>query len=190
MQRLQRVGRLERLCIFCGSSLGNNPAYERAARELARELFLNGFGLVYGGGGVGLMGIIAREMMQLGGEVIGVIPKALLTQERADSEVTKLHVVETMHERKALMEKLSHGAIAMPGGFGTWDEFFEILTWAQLGYHSKLTALFNVEGYYDSLLRQIDRSVEDGFVKPSFRNFLKVGHQAKDLVAFFNKNDL
>jgi hypothetical protein len=163
-----------RLCVFCGSSTGADPKYRDAARELGRALADDGIAVVFGGGKVGLMGLLADAALERGGEVIGVIPRALATKELAHDGVTKLHVVESMHERKALMADLSDGFIAMPGGLGTLEELFEVLTWAQLGIHSKPCGLLNVGGYYDLLVAFLDFTVTQQLLKPEHRNIIVV----------------
>jgi uncharacterized protein (TIGR00730 family) len=160
---------LKRICVFCGANTGSRPEYANAARELASLMASRGIGLVYGGGNIGLMGIIADAMLEAGGEVIGVIPASLVAREVAHRGVTELRVVQTMHERKALMNELSDAFIAMPGGFGTLDEFFEILTWSQLGIHCKPSGLLNVAGYYDDLLVMLDHGVMEKLLRPEHR---------------------
>jgi hypothetical protein len=164
----------KRLCVFCGSSHGANPAYAEAAKNLGGELARRGIALVYGGGNVGLMGVIADGVLASGGQVIGVIPEALMAKELGHKGVQDLRVVKTMHERKALMAELSDGFIAMPGGIGTFEEFFEIVTWAQLGFHSKPCVLLNVNGFYDPLLRLIDHAIAESFVKLKQRDLVLV----------------
>ena len=139
------------VCVFCGSSTGEDPAYAEAARDLGRLIAGNGLTLVYGGGHVGLMGVVADAALDAGGEVIGVMPKALVDREISHTSLTKLHVVHSMHERKAMMSELSDAFVALPGGNGTLEEFFEVLTWAQLGEHGKPCGLLNVAGYYDPI---------------------------------------
>ena len=156
---------MNRLCVFCGSRNGANGAFASAARDLGTELATRGIGLVYGGGNVGLMGVIADAMLEAGGHVTGVIPEALAAKELAHGEIQDLRVVSSMHQRKALMAELSDGFIAMPGGLGTLEEFFEVLTWGQLGFHAKPVALFNVEGYFDGLLSFIDHAVDHRFIR-------------------------
>lgn len=163
-----------RVCVFCGSSSGNSDAFESAARQLGDALLEFGHALVYGGAHVGLMGLIADTVLSGGGEVIGVIPRQLVEKEIAHQKLTRLHVVETMHERKALMADLSDAFIALPGAYGTLDELFEILTWAQLGLHQKPIGILNVDGYYDSLLHFLDRGVESGFLKSANRELFLV----------------
>jgi len=164
--------KLKRVCVFCGSSLGVHPAYAQAADETGRILAQRGIELVYGGGKVGLMGRIADACLGHGGRVIGVMPKALVEKEIGHQGLTQLRVVASMHERKALMADLAGAFIAMPGGFGTWEEFCEVLTWSQLGLQRKACALLNVNGYYDPLLRMADRAVEHGFVRNVHRELL------------------
>jgi uncharacterized protein (TIGR00730 family) len=160
------VKALKRICVFCGSSFGARPAYKQAAEQLGKALAGRGIGLVYGGGGVGLMGAIADATLSAGGEVIGVIPDSLLRREVGHSGLTKMHVVQTMHERKALMADLADAFIALPGGFGTMEEFCEIVTWSQLGIQQKPCGLLNVEGYWDHFLAMLDYSVDEHFVRP------------------------
>lgn len=155
---------MARLCIFCGAHAGTNPAYRRLAADVAQALVARGFGLVYGGGRVGLMGSLADAMLERGGEVIGVIPRGLASDEIAHSGIEELRVVETMHERKALMAELSDAFIALPGGYGTMDEFHEILTWRQLRIHDKPIGLLNSNGYYDHLLALYARMRDEGFI--------------------------
>lgn len=160
---------MKRICVFCGSNRGVGEAYAEAARTVARLLAQRKLGLVYGGGNVGLMGILADAMLEAGGEVIGVIPHSLVAREVAHHGVTELRIVQTMHERKALMNELSDGFIAMPGGFGTLDEFFEVLTWSQLGFHGKPCGMLDVDGYFRELLAMLDRAVEQKFLSPAHR---------------------
>jgi uncharacterized protein (TIGR00730 family) len=155
---------VKRLCVFCGSNVGARPTYAGMAREMASELFRRRLGVVYGGGGIGLMGVLADAMLALGGEVIGVIPRPLATKELAHPGLTEMHVVESMHERKALMASLADGFVAMPGGLGTFEETLEVLTWSQLGIHRKPIGLLNVDGYYDGLLSMISHAIGEGFV--------------------------
>ncbi|CAA9477039.1 MAG: Lysine decarboxylase family [uncultured Rubrobacteraceae bacterium] len=162
------------ICVFCGSSPGSDPAYAEAARLLGRTLVERNITLVYGGGHVGLMGVVADAALGAGGEAIGVMPKALVEREIGHTGLTKLHVVHSMHERKALMSELSDGFIALPGGNGTLEEFFEALTWAQLGEHDKPCGLLNVAGYYDPLLAVFDRMVDRAFLKEEHRRLVLV----------------
>ncbi|MBI5200825.1 MAG: TIGR00730 family Rossman fold protein [Elusimicrobia bacterium] len=156
---------MTRVCVFCGSNPGRDPRYYEAAVELGRAIAGRGWGLVFGGGRVGLMGAIADAALEAGGEAIGVIPDALMKRELGHRGLTRLEVVGSMHERKARMEALSDAFIAMPGGFGTLDEFCEILTWSQLAIHAKPCGILNTGGYFDPFLAWIDRAVEAGFVK-------------------------
>jgi uncharacterized protein (TIGR00730 family) len=165
---------MSRLCVFCGSNPGLRPAYRESARAVGRLLAERGIGLVYGGGRVGLMGALADSALECGGEVIGVIPRILESREVAHSGLTKLHVVETMHERKALMTELSDAFLALPGGYGTLDELFEAVTWRQLGYHDKPSGILDVDGYYEGLLAYLKRAAGDGFVHDAERATLIV----------------
>lgn len=165
---------MKSLCVFCGSRHGSDPSYSEAARDLGRTLAEASITLVYGGGHVGLMGVVADASLEADGEAIGVMPKALVEREIAHTGLTKLHVVGSMHERKALMSELSDGFIALPGGSGTLEEFFEVLTWAQLGEHHKPCGLLNVAGYYDLLLAVFDQMVEKGFLAEKHRELVVV----------------
>ena len=156
---------IKRVVVYCGANVGNNPAYKAAAEDVGRTLAEQGIGLVYGGGGVGLMGVVADAALAAGGEVIGIIPEALKALEVEHKNLTSIHVVPDMHSRKAMMLGLSDAVIAMPGGFGTMDELFEALTWSQLDYHRKLCGVLNVAGYYDHLLAWVKHSVDAGLVK-------------------------
>jgi len=173
------------ICIFTGSRPGASPDYAKAATELARELVKRDLGLVYGGGNVGLMNIIANTALQDGGYVIGVIPDALVSKEVAHAGLSELRVVQSMHERKALMAELSAGFMALPGGIGTMEEFFEVLSWAQLGLHNKPCGLLNVDGYYDSLIEFLDYAVAEDFVKEKDRALLIVENEVAKLVDRF-----
>ena len=165
----RQTGGLRRVCVFCGSSPGRLPLYGDAARATGRALLERGLGLVYGGGNVGLMGVVADTVLEGGGEVIGVIPEALMAREVGHRELTELHVVRTMHERKAMMADRADAFLALPGGFGTFEEFCEVLTWSQLGFHPKPCGLLNAGGYYDPLLALFDRGVDEGFIRPQHR---------------------
>ncbi len=175
-----------RICVFCGSSPGKDPAHLAAAREAGRTLARRGLGLVYGGGSVGLMGAVADGALAEGGEVVGVIPKALQLRELAHARLTSLHVVSSMHERKARMAELAHGFVALPGGMGTLEEFAEILTWAQLGLHAKPCGLLDVDGYYRPLIQFFDRAVEQGFVHPEHRALVLVDERFEALLDRFD----
>ena len=165
---------MKRLCVFCGSSAGHDPVFAAAARELGAAIARKRWGLVYGAGNVGLMGVLADAVLAAEGEVIGVIPEALVAKELAHRGLSELHIVASMHERKALMAELADGFVAMPGGFGTLDEFCEILTWAQLGLHRKPCGLLNVAGYFDPLLQQVERAVAGGFVRAEHQGLFVV----------------
>src|SRR5919199_3791597 len=173
---------MRRVCVFCGSSPGADPAYAAAARRLAEVLVRRGIGLVYGGGSVGLMGVLADAALAAGGEVTGVIPRALQAREVGHAALPDLRVVETMHERKALMAELADGFVALPGGLGTLEEFFEVWTWAQLGIHAKPCGVLNVGGYFDPLLAFLDHAVAEGFVRDAYRAMLLVAAEPAPLL--------
>jgi uncharacterized protein (TIGR00730 family) len=174
---------MRRLLVFCGSSPGRLAAYVETANTLGAELAAQGIGLVYGGAQIGVMGALADAVLAGGGEVIGVIPRLLLEKEVAHTGVADMRVVETMHQRKALMESLADGVMALPGGFGTLEELFEITTWAQLGIHTKPVALLNVAGYWDQLLAFIDHMVAERFLRAEQRDALLVGDSPVELLA-------
>lgn len=176
---------MKRICVFCGSSLGARPSYREAAARMGRTLAEQRIGLVYGGASVGLMGILADATLDAGGSVIGVIPDALAKKEVAHEGLTALRIVGSMHERKAVMAELSDGFIALPGGMGTFEEFFEIMTWAQLGLHQKPCGLLEVEGYFAPLLGFLDRAVEERFVKEVHRRLFLVADEPAALLAAF-----
>ncbi len=163
---------LDRICVFCGSSPGTNPIYLNAARRLGELLSERNIGLVYGGSNAGLMGALADACLRSGGRVTGVIPTSLVEKEIAHRGLTELHIVGSMHERKALMADLADAFIALPGGFGTWDEFCEVLTWSQLGIHRKACGLLNINGYYDPFLAMADRALQDGFLRAPHRKMM------------------
>jgi uncharacterized protein (TIGR00730 family) len=173
---------LKRVCVFCGSKHGVRPAYRQAARARGETLVAAGIDLGYGGGRVGLMGTLADAVLDAGGEVIGVIPEAMSDKEIAHYGVTDLHIVETMHERKALMYNLSDGFVALPGGLGTLEELFEITTWSQLGLHAKPTGLLDVAGYYSPLVAFLDQLVSEGFVSRRHRALLRVADDPVELL--------
>lgn len=176
------MNRIRRVCVFCGSAPGARPAYAQAARRLGTLLAASDVDLVWGGGHVGLMGIVADAALDAGGRAIGVIPAALAERELGHTRATELHVVRTMHERKALMADLSDAFVALPGGMGTLDELFEILTWAQLGFHAKPVGLLDVDGYFGPLLAFLDRARDEGFVRPADRSILRVHSDARQLL--------
>lgn len=174
---------MKSVCVYCGASQGVRKSYTEAAKLVGRLCAQKGVQLVYGGGNVGLMGTVATSALDNGGKVIGVIPQSLIDRELAHLEVTELKVVQTMHERKAYMEQVSDAFIAIPGGFGTLDELFEIVTWAQLDFHKKPIGILNVDGYFDSLLQFMDHSVREGFVRPHHRDMIIVDTDADNLLA-------
>jgi uncharacterized protein (TIGR00730 family) len=165
---------MRNICVYCGASKGNSILFEEGAKRLAQELHSQNLGLVYGGGDVGLMGVIADEMLRLGGKVTGVIPSALMDKEVGHDNLTQLYVVHNMHERKAMMAELSDGFIAMPGGIGTLEEMFEVFTWLQLGFHTKPLGILNVGRYYDGLLQFLRQAVDTEFLKPAHLDLLIV----------------
>jgi uncharacterized protein (TIGR00730 family) len=173
---------VKRVCVFCGSSAGTNAAYQNVARALGVTLARRGLGLVFGGGSIGLMGILATAMLQAGGEVIGVIPRALMAKEIAHAGVTDMRVVGSMHERKALMVELADAFVALPGGYGTLEEFCEVLTWAQLGLHRKPCGLLNVNGYYNLFSAQLDHFVTEGFLTALNRSLVLEHHDPEQLL--------
>lgn len=173
------------LCVYCGSATGASSAYADAARALGREFVRRDIGLVYGGGSVGLMGAIADEVMANGGRAIGVIPEVLMKREVGHHGLTELHIVKDMHERKAMMAELADGFIAMPGGFGTLEELFEVTTWAQLGLHQKPIGLLNVNGFYDGLTGFASQLVSQGFVRPDHARLLMHAPDAAALLDQF-----
>ncbi len=173
---------MRRVCVFCGSNVGVRPAYADAARALGRALVARGSGLVYGGGNVGLMGVVADAVLAAGGEVIGVIPHALMAREIGHSGVTSMHVVDSMHERKALMADQADAFVALPGGVGTFEELFEAITWTQLGVHAKPCGLLNVDGFYDDLLRFLDHAWTEGFIKAETRAIVKASADPHELL--------
>ena len=176
---------MRRICVYAGSSPGRDPAYAQAATELATLLAGRGTGVVYGGGKVGLMGILADSALAAGGEVIGVIPQALMDREIGHDGLTELRVVGSMHERKALMADLSDGFVALPGGAGTLEELIEIYTWSQLGLHRKPMGVLNIRGYYDGLAALLDHAVQEGFLREQHRAALHVAAEPAELLERF-----
>jgi len=172
---------LRRVCVFCGSSAGSAPEFRAAAEDLAREMAARGIGLVFGGGCVGLMGHLADAVLTAGGHAIGVIPDALVAREIAHRGLPDLRVVHSMHERKALMADLSDAFVALPGGFGTFEELCEAITWTQLGLHRKRCGLLNVAGFYDPLLSLFDGAVRAGFIRDASREIVCATADARDL---------
>jgi len=173
---------VRRICVFCGSSAGARPAYAEATAEVARLLAGQGIGVVYGGGHVGLMGVLADTAMATGGEVIGVMPQALVDREIGHTEISELRVVGSMHERKALMADLSDAFIALPGGAGTLEELFEVYTWAQLGLHDKPCGLLDVEDYFSGLVGFLDHAVDERFLREEHRGMLIVEREPRALI--------
>ena len=178
---------MPRICVYCGSNLGSRSLYAGAAKELADVLVRHEFELVYGGSTKGIMGVIADRVLELGGNVHGVIPKLLVEKEIAHTGLTELHVVTSMHERKTMMAALSDGFIAMPGGFGTLEEIIEIVTWGQLRFHDKPCGLLNVDGYFDALLGFLDHSEAEGFLRPENRRMLLADTDPASLVRQFER---
>ncbi|KAL5778330.1 hypothetical protein ACOSP7_011256 [Xanthoceras sorbifolium] len=174
--------RFKRVCVFCGSSTGKRDCYSDAALELGKELVSRRLDLVYGGGSVGLMGLVSKEVHRGGGHVLGIIPKTLMRKEITGETVGEVKPVADMHQRKAEMARNSDCFIALPGGYGTLEELLEVITWAQLGIHDKPVGLINVDGYYNSLLNFIDKAVDDGFISPSQRSIIVSAPNATDLV--------
>lgn len=173
---------MKRLCVFCGSNRGRRALYANAARLMGKALGERGIGLVYGGGHVGLMGVIADAALAAGAEVIGVIPRAMVDKELAHAGLTAMHVVDTMHQRKALMAELSDAFAALPGASGTADEMFEVMTWAQLGLHAKPIGILNVGNYFSRLLGWLDQAVKEGFLKASHRQLLLESPRPEELL--------
>ncbi len=170
------------VCVFCGSSPGSNPAFTEAAVAVGRGLAARGIGLVYGGASIGLMGVLADATIAAGGRATGVITESLAGHEIAHASLSDLHVVTTMHERKALMASLSDAFAMLPGGFGTYEEFMESVTWAQLGLHDKRCGLLNVDGFFDDLLRFVHHAVDEGFIKSRHVERLIVAHEADEFL--------
>jgi len=176
---------LKTICVYCGANPGNHPQYAAAARALGQAMVAQNLALVYGGGNVGLMGVLASQALASGGEVVGVIPQSLKNRELAHSGLSELIVVQDMHERKLTMAGLADGFIAMPGAAGTLEEIFEAWTWAQLGYHTKPCAFFNMDGYFDTLLSFVDQMVSSGFMAEEYRDMLIVSDDPEVILAAF-----
>src|ERR671917_984642 len=173
---------MKTVCVFCGSRGGSRPSYKAAAQRVGKMLARRRLRLVYGGGRVGLMGALADAALLEGGEVVGVIPKALVEKEVGHTGLSELHIVGSMHERKKLMADLADGFVALPGGYGTLEEFMEVLSWAQLSIHEKPCALLNVGGFFEPLLHLFDRAVEEGFVHPDHRSLVLAGQEPENLL--------
>ncbi|CAN5950948.1 unnamed protein product [Sphagnum jensenii] len=173
---------IKRICVFCGSSTGTLPIYRETALTVGRLLAERGIAVVYGGGHVGLMGAVADGALQAGGKVTGIIPRSLMERELGHDGLTDLHVVGTMHERKAMMAEMSDAFIALPGGFGTYEEFFEVVTWSQLGVHRKPCGLLNLNGFYDALLALCDHATSQGFIRTVDRALVIADADPKRLI--------
>jgi len=171
------------IALYCGSRSGTNPIYQEKAIALATDIAQEGFGLVYGGASIGLMGQVADTVIQHGGEVVGVIPEFMLDYEIAHHHLTELHIVKTMHERKAIMAERASAFIALPGGLGTFEEILEVATWGQLNQHQKPMMLYNVNGFYDALIQQLDHAVTEGFLPPQHRAKLIVCHSSEEILS-------
>jgi len=180
---------MKRICVYCGSSRGNSPDYANAAKSLAETFVQEDLSLVFGGSSKGVMGVVADHMMALGGEVIGVIPQSLKDKEVAHDGLTRLHIVDSMHDRKSMMAVLSDGFIAMPGGTGTLEEIIETLTWAQLQFHEKPCGLLNINGYFNQLLAFLDHAVGEGFLRQGHRDILSVDSDPGVLLEKFRRYD-
>ncbi|XP_050220113.1 cytokinin riboside 5'-monophosphate phosphoribohydrolase LOG1 [Mercurialis annua] len=182
LEKEMRKSKFKRICVFCGSSPGKKTSYKDSAIELGKELVARNIDLVYGGGSIGLMGLISQAVYEGGRHVLGVIPKTLMPRELTGETVGEVKAVADMHQRKAEMARQSDAFIALPGGYGTLEELLEVITWAQLGIHDKPVGLLNVDGYYNSLLSFIDKAVEEGFISPTARHILVSAPNPKELV--------
>ena len=178
---------IRRVCVFCGSQRGIEPGYAQAARRLAHEAVGRGWGVVFGGGQVGLMGVVADAVLEQGGELIGVIPRSLATRELAHPRATTMHVVENMHQRKALMAQLADAFVALPGGYGTLEELMEVITWAQLGIHRKPIGVLNTLGYYEPWLQMIRQGVRQGFIHREYLRVFTVSGDPRELLAHLER---
>lgn len=184
------MSKLKSICVFCGSKSGNDQQYQQSAIELGRLMAQQKITLVYGGGSIGLMGVIADAVLESGGQVIGVIPRQLATRELIHPGVTEMHVVEDMHTRKAKMSECSDAFIAMPGGFGTLEELFEVVSWVQLGIHSKPMGLLNTSGFYDPLLNMIEHCIETEFIKQKYRDLIIADESPSTLIDHLQRHEL
>ncbi len=184
------MSELKSICVFCGSKSGNDPQYQRSAIELGRLMAQRNIKLVYGGGSVGLMGVIADAVLDSGGQVIGVIPRQLATKELLHPGATEMHVVEDMHTRKAKMSECSDAFLAMPGGYGTLEELFEVVSWVQLGIYSKPVGLLNTCGFFDPLLNMVDHCIETEFIKPKYRDLLISDETPSSLIDHLQRHEL
>jgi uncharacterized protein (TIGR00730 family) len=176
-----------RICVFCGASSGNSPKYAKAAQDLGEALASAGLGLVFGAGGVGIMGAVSDAVLAAGGEAIGVIPQSLRDREYARTDLPDLRIVSTMHERKALMHELSAGFVVLPGGLGTFEEFFEVLTWAQLGLHRKPIVVLDIDGYYGPLVELLDHAESSGFMRAADRELVTVVETTSEVLETLNR---
>ncbi|KAL3640966.1 Cytokinin riboside 5'-monophosphate phosphoribohydrolase log7 [Castilleja foliolosa] len=183
LQQPNKSSRFQRICVFCGSSPGKNPSYQLAAIQLGKQLVERNIDLVYGGGSIGLMGLVSQSVYNGGRHVLGVIPRTLMPREITGEPVGEVKAVSDMHERKAEMARQADAFIALPGGYGTLEELLEVITWAQLGIHNKPVGLLNVDGYYNSLLTFIDKAVDEGFITPSARHIIVAAQTAQELMS-------
>ncbi|KAL6575103.1 Cytokinin riboside 5'-monophosphate phosphoribohydrolase log7 [Orobanche minor] len=179
---VERKSRFKRICVFCGSSSGKKPSYQEAAVELGKEMVERRIDLVYGGGSVGLMGLVSQAVHDGGRHVLGIIPRTLMPREITGQTIGEVQAVSDMHQRKAEMARQADAFIALPGGYGTLEELLEVITWAQLGIHRKPVGLLNVEGFYNSLLSFLDKAVDEGFISPTARRIIVSAPTAKQLV--------
>ncbi|XP_009611816.1 cytokinin riboside 5'-monophosphate phosphoribohydrolase LOG7-like [Nicotiana tabacum] len=182
MEEERRSSKFKRICVFCGSSSGKKPTYQDAAIELGKQLVERGIDLVYGGGSVGLMGLVSQAVHDGGRHVLGVIPRTLMPREITGETIGEVRAVSGMHQRKAEMARQADAFIALPGGYGTLEELLEVITWAQLGIHRKPVGLLNVEGFYNSLLSFLDKAVDEGFISPTARRIIVSAPTAQQLV--------
>lgn len=183
LSQTSKVATQKLVALYCGSRFGNNPIYKEKAIQLSESIAQKGFGIVYGGASIGLMGQVADSVMQAGGEVVGVIPEFMLDYEIAHSALTELHVVKTMHERKAMMAERASAFVALPGGLGTFEEILEIATWGQLNQHQKPMIIYNVNGFYDPLIAQLDHAVQEGFLPPQHRAKVIICNHADQILS-------
>ncbi|GLT73166.1 hypothetical protein SLA2020_450420 [Shorea laevis] len=183
LQQSSMRSRFRRVCVFCGSSPGKNPSYQIAAIQLGKQLVERNIDLVYGGGSIGLMGLVSQAVFDGGRHVLGVIPKTLMPREITGETVGEVRAVSGMHQRKAEMARQADAFIALPGGYGTLEELLEVITWAQLGIHDKPVGLLNVDGFYNSLLSFIDKAVDEGFIAPAARHIIVSAHTAHELMS-------
>uniref|UniRef100_B8HZF0 Cytokinin riboside 5'-monophosphate phosphoribohydrolase n=1 Tax=Cyanothece sp. (strain PCC 7425 / ATCC 29141) TaxID=395961 RepID=B8HZF0_CYAP4 len=173
---------MKNICVYCGSNFGGRQSYREAAKNLGVEMAKRDIALIYGGGNVGLMGVIADAVLAAGGNVVGVIPQALVDKEVAHTGLRDLRIVHSMHERKSLMAELSDAFIALPGGLGTLEEFFEVATWTQLGFHRKACGLLNIDGFYNGMLTFLNQATEEGFIRPQHRNIILTAEDPVELI--------